>query len=111
MDKIKKYSEAIIKLIRDYGKFSPVNRPDTETQVIIDAINHHYLIYLVGWKDEDTRIHDCYLHIDIKEDGKIWIQYNGFDRDMEEEFEELGIDNNDVVLGFYSESYREMLTL
>ena len=83
-----------------------------ETQVIIDPVNDHYLLLRTGW-EETRRIHCCIFHFDIKK-GKIWIQENNTDLEIEltsqrlryRDLEEMGISKKEIVVGFHHPSMR-----
>jgi hypothetical protein len=78
---------------------------EIEPQVICDTRNDHYLLLHTGWRN-NTRIHGCSLHLDIK-DGKIWIQHDGTEIGISTELLELGVPAHDIVLGFHSPYMRQ----
>lgn len=55
----------------------------------------------VGWKDSE-RTHQCVLHIDIKSDGKIWIQEDWTEVGIANELAKAGVPKSEIVLGFYA---------
>ncbi len=58
-----------------------------------------YQLMRVGWKDLE-RIYYTVLHFDIK-DGKIWLQHNATDIDVGKELIEMGVAQEDIVLGLH----------
>ena len=60
----------------------------------------------VGWVDDD-RILQILIHIDIKEDGKVWIQENVTELPVDEELLKRGVPASDIVLGMHPPSYRQ----
>ncbi len=46
------------------------------------------------------------LHLDIK-NGKIWIQWNGTEDDIAADLMALGVEKQDIVLGFHSPYMRQ----
>lgn len=48
----------------------------------------------------------CRLHFDIK-DGKVWIQHNGTEVDVEAELVKLGVPKTAIVIGFHSPFKRQ----
>ena len=50
----------------------------------------------------------CFIHIDIK-DGKIWIQRNMTEADLAQELVEMGVAQEDIVLGLHP-PYKRPLT-
>lgn len=100
MARIEVYQSYIEKIINHYGSYKPAYG-DVEVQIILDRENHHYQLLTVGWND-DRRIRGCILHIDIKEDGKIWIQHDGTEIGIANELVELGVPKEEIVLAFHA---------
>jgi hypothetical protein len=78
---------------------------DAENRLIADKENHRYQVVTIGW-DGRKFVHDCLLHLDIIE-GKIWVQRNMTDIDLDTIFAENGVPKTDIVLGFLSPKMRE----
>ena len=98
MDKIKKYKKIVRELTKEVGAMVPSNEK-VETQIIIDEERGHYLCYSVGW--ENARwIYGSFLHIDVKETGRVWLQHDGTSLKLAEEMIERGIPKHDIVVGF-----------
>lgn len=97
MDKISIYRTYIQDVIRQLEHQLPSSEA-VETQCIFDQEHDHYQLFQVGWDKYDW-IHGCILHLDIK-DGKIWVQHNGTELGIAEEFVALGVPKDDIVLGF-----------
>ena len=47
------------------------NKPEIETQFIRDENGKHYQLINVGF-NRGRRVYGCFLHIDLKDDGKVW---------------------------------------
>jgi hypothetical protein len=108
MDRIEQYRQAIQSFLQDYvtsRQAHAKSNAGTEIEVICDKENDRYLVLDIGW-NESHRVHNCIFHFDIK-DGKIWIQENNTDIDIDEELEELGIPKKELVIGFHHPSMRE----
>ncbi|MCP5500985.1 MAG: XisI protein [Leptospiraceae bacterium] len=108
MDKLEKYREIIIDLLKEFSKRKPVNMPELDVQIVIDKENDHYFLYDVGW-NELERIHDCVFHFDII-DGKVWLQEDNTNAEAALLLVEKGIPKSDIVLGFqapYKRQYTE----
>lgn len=100
MEKIAKYRKVIKSLLLEQAKIR-ANREGIETQFIQDDIQGHYQLVNAGWRNK-RRIYGCFLHIDLKPDGKVWIQHDGTDLGIAEILVEQGIDRLDIVLAFHS---------
>ncbi|MCP4348516.1 MAG: XisI protein [Desulfobacterales bacterium] len=104
MDKLEKYRNYVIRIIDKYGNYRP-SCGDIEIQKICDEKNDHYQVMSVGWHNS-KRVYGCSLHIDIK-NNKIWIQHNGTERSIADELTELGVQKEDIVLGFHTPYMRQ----
>lgn len=98
MDKLKKYQGILADYLNEYSKIKPANLPNIDSYAIIDKENNHFQLLQLGWQDEDY-IFTVVLHFDIK-NGKIWFQRNITDRDVVDELMEMGVEKQDIVLGF-----------
>jgi hypothetical protein len=104
MDKLTQYREIVKQLLLSYAEIDNPD-PDIETQIVFDTERDHYQLMNVGWKNQ-RRIYGCFLHIDIK-DGKVWLQHNGTEDEVAEEMVNLGIPQQDIVIGFHSPFKRQ----
>jgi hypothetical protein len=104
MVKIKKYQKVILSVLEEYAKVRYSNI-DAENKLIADKENHRYQVVTMGW-DGRKSVHDCPIHMDII-NGKIWVQRNMTDIDLDTIFRENGIPKSDIVLGFLTPKMRE----
>ncbi len=104
MDKLERYRGYVLEIINKYGSYQP-SYGDVEIQMVCDEKNNHYQVVNVGWHN-NKRIYGCSLHIDIK-NNKIWIQHNGTERSIANELMELGVEKEDIVLGFHTLHMRQ----
>ena len=73
--------------------------------VITDFDHGHFQLTRTGW--HDRRYHfQVLIHIDVKADGKIWIQLNNTEILLAEELEKKGVHKSNIVLGFKPEYMR-----
>jgi XisI protein len=106
MDRIEFYRESIKAFLKHYAdSINQHPEPGTETEIVFDTENDRYLLLDVGW-DKEKRVHHCIFHFDIK-DGKIWLQENNTDIEVDEELADLGITKKEIVVGFHAPSMRE----
>ena len=103
MDRLEHYRHCIGELLNRYAKCW--NEEGIETQLIEDTTHDHYLLLKTGW-DGEQRIYYSVFHFDIK-DGKIWIQENNTDVEVDQELNDMGISNKEMVVGFHHPSMRE----
>jgi XisI protein len=103
MDRLEFYRQCIRKFLNQYSQLWKEN--DIENQIIFDAEQDHYLLLKAGW-DGEQRIYYPVFHFDIK-DGKIWIQENTTDVEIDKDFEGMGISKKEIVVGFHHPLMRE----
>jgi XisI protein len=104
MDKLERYREILIRLIKEYASYKPFNG-QIDTEAVIDRERDHYEVVHVGW-DGDRRVHGSVIHVDII-DGKLWIQYEGTNRPIALELVAAGVPHEDIVLGFQPPDVRQ----
>jgi hypothetical protein len=103
VDRLDLYRQSICQFLNKYvGVWQD---KDVETQLIIDSERDRYLLLRVGWEGE-RRINYPVFHFEIK-DGKIWLQENNTDVEVDRELEEMGISKKEIVLGFHHPAMRE----
>lgn len=99
MDKLTKYQNILTQYLYDFAKEPPyANMPDVKTTILIDLKDNHFQAVDIGWAGMKY-VFSPVFHFDIK-DGKIWFQCNNTDREVIDELIEMGVENNDIVLGF-----------
>lgn len=108
MDKLSKnqeYENLILQILGDYTKVRYANL-DAENQLIADKENHRYQVVTIGWEKNGKFVHDCPMHMDII-NGKIWVQRNMTEIEIDKILIEHGVPKSDIVLGFFSPALRE----
>ena len=103
MDRLEHYRRCIRRFLNEYAQYWQEN--EIETQLITDSEHDHYLLLKAGW-DGDQRVYYSVFHFDIK-DGKIWLQENNTDVEVDRKFEAMGISKKEIVVGFHHPSMRE----
>ncbi|MEL6940424.1 MAG: XisI protein, partial [Cyanobacteria bacterium J06598_1] len=94
-----RYRQHIQQLLSERAERSRQSSNQVEAQTVFDTTRDHYQLVYVGWKRNGLRDYGCLLHLDIK-DNKIWIQYDGTEGGIANKLVELGVPNQDIVLGF-----------
>lgn len=95
----------IIQLLEDYAAVKPANLSSQEYQIIADTQRNHFQLVSLGW-EKNRFFHYVILHLDIKPDGKIWLQINNTDADITLTLCEEGVPKTDIVLGSLSPHLR-----
>lgn len=107
MDKLTNYKKIVKEIIEEIAAMIPV-RKGVESQVILDEERGHYLLYEVGWQNDNWQ-YASIVHVDVKPDGKVWLQHDGTDLKIALLFVQKGIPKSNIVLGFHAPSEREMI--
>lgn len=100
MEKIAAYKSIIKEVLDEVVGDGDKPSDEVRTQIIKDDIGGHYLLFSNGWK-LDKRYYGCYLHIDVAEDGKIWVQHEGTDLIVVQMILDKGVPKSDIVLAFH----------
>lgn len=103
MDRMTKYQNAILELLEAYSEIEYTNLEGSNF-LIADKERNRYQVVTMGWQDGKF-VHDCPIHLDIINE-KIWVQRNMTEWDLGEMFNERGISNQEIVLGFLKPSTR-----
>lgn len=104
MDLLDTYRDIIERVLDEYTKI-PYAYGEIQTEASFDRTRDRYLLVNVGW-DQGRRVHGTLVHIDII-NGKIWIQRDGTEGGIANEFVRAGIPKQDIVLAFRSKEVRQ----
>ena len=106
--KIEKYSEIIAEYVSEVGNyFREALGASLEYEAICDKQNKHFQLVRLGWSDGDF-FYQILFHLDIKPDGKVWIQQNNTEISVGAALIKKGIHKDDLVLGFRSPTMRTL---
>lgn len=108
MDKVSDYKKIVSEFVSYVASISPSDEY-VETQLITDDTHGHYVLFSVGWENT-YREYSPFVHIDVKTDGKVWIQHDGTDLKIALLLAEKGIEKKDIVIGFRHIQQRQYLT-
>ncbi len=108
MEKVDRHKSIVKEVIEEIYNMIP---PDDqiETQLVEDDIRGHYQLNEVGWLNDTYRRRNNFMHIDVKPDGKVWIQHDGTDLKVALMLYEKGIEKSDIVLAFHAVHRRELI--
>jgi hypothetical protein len=108
MLKIEQYKAIVTALVHEIAKFGFTPFDDVENHIILDNERGHYLFYNSGWHN-NRRNYGCYLHLQVRPDGKVVVQHDGTNLKIAEELVKKGISKEDVVLEIQAPYKREMV--
>lgn len=105
--KIKKHQGILVKWLEEEAYERNHSLGNTlENHVIADTERHHYQLIYMGWSGVKF-VYGLLFHLDIKPDGKIWIQQNNTEMLIGQELVSRGVQKSDIVIGFRPEYMRE----
>ena len=97
MDTQTQYQNLIKNILLDHAQYRPAGEIDT--RVVVDELQENYLLLDIGWEGK-KHIHDCIIHLEMKND-KIWIHCDGTEDGVATELMEAGIPKEHIVLAFH----------
>ncbi len=107
MDQVDNTKKIVRELIEYVYSLCP-HSDEVEVQKITDDANGHYLLYSVGWQGMDW-VYGSFVHIDVRENGRVWLQHDGTDLKIAEELVERGIPKSNIVVGFQPPHVRPLM--
>lgn len=108
MEKVARHKRIVRQIVDEIAAMIPAEAL-VETQVIADDEHGHYLISSVGWLHGRQRELNTFVHLDVKNDGKVWVQHDGTDQRIALLLVERGIPKSHIVLGFQAPLRRELI--
>jgi hypothetical protein len=107
MDKINRYQAAVCELLTEYVNRT-VTRPANQLvpQILVDKEHNKFQVLYYGWQKEKYVFFPAF-HFDII-DGKIWLQCNNTEWEVDTILIEKGVAKEDIVIGFLPPYYREI---
>ena len=90
----------IIDYLTELGQsYTDNSQTELEYQVLADTSRGHFQLTRVGWLERKFYFL-VLLHLDVRADGKVWVQQNNTEIQLGEELEKKGISPMDIVVGF-----------
>lgn len=107
MDSLSRYRDAIRQVLSRYADLANQETSDVDvrTYCAFDEQRDQYLVVRLGWVGQ-RRVKGVILHLRI-EDGKVWLEENGTDREIASELAARGVPPTDIIIGFHHPSLRE----
>ncbi len=108
MDKVAKYQRILTDFLQSYAHDDALaNMPLVETAVLIDLERNRFQALHLGWHGSEY-IFSPIFHFDIKA-SKIWLQCNNTECEVVDELLRMGVEKQDIILGFVPPEVREAL--
>jgi XisI protein len=107
MDKITRYQEIISNFLTEYVKDAQISTsPNVHPRLLLDTTHNSFQLTQIGW-NKDEYVLFIEFHFDII-DGKIWLQCNNTEWEVDTILIEKGVAKEDIVIGFLPPYYREI---
>ncbi len=103
--RIKKYQKILLAILEEQKRDFPKEK-EMEEQVVADTVRNHFQLVRTGWIGDD-RFNDIIMQFEIKPDGKIWIQSNWTEVQLDVELIKKGVLTSNIVLGMQPPAYRQ----
>lgn len=107
MDKVAQYKAIVQGIMQEIADMTPTD-DFSETQLIMDSDHGHFVLFSIGWYN-NKREYLPFVHLDVKPDGKIWIQHDGTDLVLAQWLLDKGIPKSDIVLAFHAPANRDLI--
>jgi hypothetical protein len=104
MDRLIEYQKIVSEVLAEVGE--QVQTTQIEALLSIDHIHHQYILMADGWEGT-KRYYATLVHIDLKEDAKVWLRCDNTDLEIGQMLIDRGISSQDIVPAFYSPKMRE----
>ena len=104
MDQIEHYRTVIKELLQEVAGYVP-STESVRTELLFDDERGHYQLCVVGWEGT-KRVHNIMMHFDLI-DGKIWVQENATDIDLEHHFFQAGVLFEHIMPGMVPPQQRQ----
>lgn len=98
MDQLKKYKKLVKETLEEHVHPSSRDFPNLQDFLIIDANEQHFIVFTIGW-DRGRYHHLTVYHLEVKDNGKIWIHQLNSDVEIDVELIEKGVDKADIIGG------------
>ena len=107
MDILTTHKKIVMELVQEIVAMTPSD-DRSETQTIIDNERGHYVLFSIGWYN-DKREYLPFVHIDVKPNGRVYIQHDGTDLKIALLLAEKGIFKEDIVLAYRAPQRRKLI--
>ena len=108
MDRLSTYHAAIVAELEYQASIPIANRPDTQRHIVVDAERRRYVLFNLGW-DGDDYVHGLLFHLELKEDGMIWLHANKTDTQIGQNLVARGIDPQHIEISWIEPALRRLM--
>jgi XisI protein len=105
MEKLNRHKSIVKALLSDLSEKLSKGIPDVRFEVLLDEEKGQYLLFKDGWRGMH-RMYGNVAHIEVKQDGKVWLHHDGTDLALGQILLDKGVEKTDLVLGFQAPAKR-----
>ncbi|OIN57568.1 XisI protein [Arsenicibacter rosenii] len=106
MDKVTTYKQIVRGIIEEIASWSSANK-DIETMTALDEQHGQYLLLSDGWLKDGLRMYGPLVHVEVKQDGKVWLRHDGTDLEIGRQLLNAGVAPMDLVPAFHDPVTRQ----
>lgn len=106
MDKVNTYTSIIKSVITEINDRYAKSNDDVKHHLIIDEKRRSYVLLTDGWIGE-SRFYGVLIHVEVKQDAKVWLHDDNTDLIVVDWLLERGIPKKDIVIGWHAPIMRE----
>ncbi len=100
LTKLEHYRQLLRQVIEQHAAMKPGDR-QIDSLAICDPTNDNFLMMDVGY-DHVGRADDVIIHLRLRDDGKVLIEYDGIEYGVAHDLIEAGIAKEDILLNMYA---------
>ena len=98
--KLANYRAILRQVVNHHAAMKPSNRK-IDSLAICDPSNDNYLMMDTGY-DQLGHTNEVIIHLRLREDGKVLIEYDGIEYGIAHDLIEAGIAKEDILLNMYA---------
>lgn len=98
MDRIKKYKKIVKETLEEHILLPSPDFPNLQHLLVIDSKEEHFMLFRIGW-DRGRYHHLTIYHLEVKNNGKIWVHQLNTDVEIDLELIEKGVEKDDIIGG------------
>ncbi len=101
LNKLDRYRQILKQVVEHHAALKPGDR-QLDSIAICDPSNDNYLMMDVGY-DHVGRADDVIIHLRLRADGKVLIEYDGIEYGIARDLLEAGVAREDIFFNMYRE--------
>lgn len=107
MDKVTRYRSIAKEILNNIADDRRPSRKEIFYYVVEDDKKGHYLLFSDGWTDINSRYYGCSVHLEVRDTGKVYVNFEMTDYEVINILMEKGVAKKDIVPAFNPPEVRE----